>query len=116
MEFRCILYSEFEIRNSKFNDSPMINAILVPNRGEIAVRIARACREMGIRSILAHAEHDDVRFVRRFFDDAVALGGSYLDVGRGIDAARTSGADAIHPGYGFLSEPPELAAAGEAAN
>ena len=93
----------------------MIRAILVPNRGEIAVRIARACREMGIRSILAHAEHDDVRFVRRFFDDAVALGGSYLDVGRVIDAARTSGADAIHPGYGFLSERPELAAACEEA-
>ena len=93
-----------------------MNTILVPNRGEIAVRIARACREMGIRSILAHAEHDDVRFVRRFFDDAVALGASYLDVGRVIDAARTSGADAIHPGYGFLSERPELAAACEEAN
>src|SRR5438094_1337266 len=70
---------------------------------------------MGIRSILAHAEHDDVRFVRRFFDDAVALGASYLDVGRVIDAARTCGADAIHPGYGFLSERPELAAACEEA-
>jgi 3-methylcrotonyl-CoA carboxylase alpha subunit len=93
----------------------MINAILVPNRGEIAVRIARACREMGIRSILAHAEHDDVRFARRFFDDAVVLGPSYLDVGRVIDAARACGADAIHPGYGFLSERPELAAACEEA-
>ncbi|HYU27086.1 MAG TPA: biotin carboxylase N-terminal domain-containing protein [Thermoanaerobaculia bacterium] len=94
----------------------MIRTILVPNRGEIAVRIARACREMGIRSILAHAEHDDVRFVRRFFDDAVSLGASYLDVGRVIDAARTCGADAIHPGYGFLSERPELAAACEEAD
>src|SRR5438132_5984576 len=100
----CILHSAF------------MNTILVPNRGEIAVRIARACREMGIRSILGHAEHDDVRFVRRFFDDAVALGGSYLDVGRVIDAARMCGADAIHPGYGFLSERPELAAACEEAN
>src|SRR6266542_1195551 len=70
---------------------------------------------MGIRSILAQAEHDDVRFVRRFFDEAVSLGASYLDVGRVIDAARTCGADAIHPGYGFLSERPELAAACEEA-
>jgi 3-methylcrotonyl-CoA carboxylase alpha subunit len=93
----------------------VIRAILVPNRGEIAVRIARACREMGIRSILGHAEHDDVRFVRRFFDDAVSLGASYLDVGRVIDAARRCDADAIHPGYGFLSERPELAAACEEA-
>ncbi|HEV2719174.1 MAG TPA: biotin carboxylase N-terminal domain-containing protein [Thermoanaerobaculia bacterium] len=93
----------------------MINTILVPNRGEIAVRIARACRELGIRSILGHAAHDDVRFVRRFFDDAVPLSG-YLDVGSVIDAARNCGADAIHPGYGFLSERPELAAACEESN
>jgi 3-methylcrotonyl-CoA carboxylase alpha subunit len=92
----------------------VIGAILVPNRGEIAVRIARACRELRIRSILGHAAHDDVRFVRRFFDDAVPLK-SYLDVDSVIDAARTSGADAIHPGYGFLSERAELAAACEAA-
>src|SRR5256885_5467331 len=85
------------------------------NRGEIAVRIARACREMGIRSVLAHAEHDDVRFVRRFFDDAVSLGASYLDVARVIDAARKSSADAIHPGYGFLSERAALSAACEEA-
>ena len=93
----------------------VIGAVLVPNRGEIAVRIARACREMGIRSILGHAAHDDVRFVRRFFDDSVPLGG-YLDVGSVIDAARQCGADAIHPGYGFLSERSELAAACEEAN
>ena len=93
----------------------VIRAILVPNRGEIAVRIARACREMRIRSILGHAEHDDVRFVRRFFDDAVVLRGGYLDVGSVIDAARACDADAIHPGYGFLSERASLAAACEEA-
>jgi 3-methylcrotonyl-CoA carboxylase alpha subunit len=93
----------------------VIRAILVPNRGEIAVRIARACREMGIRSILGHAEHDDVRFVRRFFDDAVVLRGGYLDVDSVIDAARACGVDAIHPGYGFLSERASLAAACEEA-
>ena len=92
----------------------VIGAILVPNRGEIAVRIARACREMGIRSILGRAANDDVRFVRRFFDDVVPLK-SYLDVDSVIDAARACGADAIHPGYGFLSERAELAAACEEA-
>ena len=90
-----------------------IDKIVVPNRGEIAVRIARACREMGIASVLAHAEGDDIRYTRRFFDETVSLGGSYLDVGKVIDAARRSGANALHPGYGFLSERAELAAACE---
>ncbi|HEU4886452.1 MAG TPA: biotin carboxylase N-terminal domain-containing protein, partial [Thermoanaerobaculia bacterium] len=95
-----------------------IEKLIVPNRGEIAVRIARACREMGIVSVLAHAEDDDVRFVRRFFDEDVSLGrgdarATYLDVARVIDAARRSGAQALHPGYGFLSERAELAAACE---
>jgi 3-methylcrotonyl-CoA carboxylase alpha subunit len=94
----------------------MIRKLLVPNRGEIAVRIARACRETGIVSILGHADGDDVAFVRRHFDEAVALGRGYLDVARVIDAARRSGADAVHPGYGFLSERAELAAACEDAN
>jgi 3-methylcrotonyl-CoA carboxylase alpha subunit len=94
----------------------VIRKLLVPNRGEIAVRIARACRELKIASVLAHAEDDDVRYVRRFFDESVSLGSgdaraTYLNVGRVIDAARGSGADALHPGYGFLSERAELAAA-----
>ncbi len=79
------------------------------------MRIARACREMHIQSVLAFAEGDDVNFARRFFDQAVALGGSYLDVDRVMDAARRCGADALHPGYGFLSERAELAAACEKA-
>ncbi len=90
-----------------------LQKLIVPNRGEIAVRIARACREMGIVSVLAHADGDDVRFTRRFFDEVVSLGPSYLDVNRVIDAARAAGADALHPGYGFLSERAELAAACE---
>jgi 3-methylcrotonyl-CoA carboxylase alpha subunit len=95
-----------------------IEKLIVPNRGEIAVRIARACREMGIVSVLAHAEEDDVRYVRRFFDESVSLGHgdarqTYLNVERVIDAARASGAQALHPGYGFLSERAELAAACE---
>ena len=90
-----------------------IARILVPNRGEIAVRIARACREMNIASVLAYADDDDVSFVRRFFDEVIPLGGGYLDVARVIDAARKSRADAVHPGYGFLSERAELAKACE---
>jgi 3-methylcrotonyl-CoA carboxylase alpha subunit len=97
-----------------------IRKLLVPNRGEIAVRIARACREMGVASVLAFSESDDVRYVRRFFDEQVSLGGgdaraTYLDIGKVIDAVRASGADALHPGYGFLSERAELAAACEEA-
>jgi acetyl/propionyl-CoA carboxylase alpha subunit len=90
-----------------------MNKLIVPNRGEIAVRIARACREAGIISVLAHADGDDIRFTRRFFDETISLGPSYLDVNRVIDAARASGANALHPGYGFLSERAELAAACE---
>ncbi|MEK6371924.1 MAG: biotin carboxylase N-terminal domain-containing protein [Acidobacteriota bacterium] len=93
----------------------MIRKLLVPNRGEIAVRIARACRELRIASVLGHVDSDDVPFVRRHFDESVSLGASYLDVGKVIDAARSCGADALHPGYGFLSERAELAAACEEA-
>jgi acetyl/propionyl-CoA carboxylase alpha subunit len=90
-----------------------IRKLIVPNRGEIAVRIARACREAGIVSVLGHAEGDDISFTRRFFDETISLGNSYLDVDAVIDAARKSGADALHPGYGFLSERAALAAACE---
>jgi 3-methylcrotonyl-CoA carboxylase alpha subunit len=92
-----------------------VDRIIVPNRGEIAVRIARACRELGIHSILAYSDLDDISFTRRFFDEAISLGESYLDVSKVIDAARRSRADALHPGYGFLSERAELAAACEEA-
>src|SRR5437660_9524085 len=91
----------------------MIERVIIPNRGEIAVRIARACREMKITSILAYSDLDDISFTRRFFDEAVSLGESYLDVPKVIDAARRARADALHPGYGFLSERAELAAACE---
>jgi len=95
-----------------------IRKLLVPNRGEIAVRIARACREAGVQSVLAFSEMDDIRYVHRFFDDVTPLGSgdareTYLNVGRVIDAARRCKADAIHPGYGFLSERAELAEACE---
>src|SRR5438132_13680373 len=90
----------------------MMTTLLVANRGEIAVRIARACRGMGIESVLAYVESDDTSYTRRFFDDAAPIS-SYLEVDACIDAARKSGADALHPGYGFLAERAELAAACE---
>jgi len=81
-----------------------ISTLLVPNRGEIALRIFRTARSMGIRCVAVYADADaDAPFVRAA-DYAVPLRGGYLDAEAVIDAAVSSGADAIHPGYGFLSE------------
>jgi acetyl-CoA carboxylase biotin carboxylase subunit len=93
-----------------------IRRVLIANRGEIAVRIARACRELGIHSIAVYSEIDAGSVHVRAADEAVLLGPapaaeSYLSVSKLIEAARSSNADAIHPGYGFLSERPDLAEA-----
>jgi 3-methylcrotonyl-CoA carboxylase alpha subunit len=87
----------------------MIKRLLVANRGEIALRIIRACSEMGIESVAVYSEADAAARHVAAADRAIAIGpppahDSYLSIAKLLDAARASGADAVHPGYGFLSE------------
>ena len=93
----------------------MIRKILIANRGEIAVRIIRACSEMGIRSVAIYSEADRFSLHVKKADEAFIIGSDpltgYLNVHRIVNLAVSTGCDAIHPGYGFLSENPELAAA-----
>jgi 3-methylcrotonyl-CoA carboxylase alpha subunit len=98
----------------------MFNKILIANRGEIACRVAATCKRLGIASVAVYSDADANAKHVAACDEAVHIGGStaaesYLRVERIIEAARATGAQAVHPGYGFLSENEDFAHACEAA-
>ena len=98
-----------------------MNKILIANRGEIAVRIIRACKEMNIKTVAVYSEIDKNAMHTKLADEAVCIGPaasskSYLNIKNIIEAARITGADSIHPGFGFLSENSQFAKICEESN
>ncbi|MGH2484963.1 MAG: biotin carboxylase N-terminal domain-containing protein, partial [Ktedonobacterales bacterium] len=92
----------------------MFSKILIANRGEIALRVIRACREMGIETVIAYSEADRDSLPVKVADKRICIGPpqsskSYLHIPNLISAAMLTGCEAIHPGYGFLSENPSFA-------
>jgi len=92
----------------------MLKKILIANRGEIAIRIMRACKEMGIPSVAIYSEADRNALFAKYADESYLIGPapaiqSYLNMEKVIQTAKDCGADAIHPGYGFLAENPKFA-------
>jgi len=99
----------------------MINRILIANRGEIAIRILHACKELGIKTVVVYSDADKNALHLQYADEAIHIGAaspkeSYLNADVLIHAALQTKADAIHPGYGFLSENASFAAAVVSAN
>ena len=91
----------------------MINKVLIANRGEIALRIIRSCKEMGLKTVAVYSTIDKESLHVKFSDEAVCIGpalskDSYLNISKIMAAAEITNSDAIHPGYGFLSENAEF--------
>ena len=92
----------------------MFHRILIANRGEIALRIIRTCRELGVRTVIAHSTADAHSLPVRMADESICVGpndarGSYLNIAGIISAAAITECEAVHPGYGFLAENPSFA-------
>src|SRR5579875_2477840 len=99
----------------------MFRKVLIANRGEIALRVINACKEMGIRTVAVYSEADRNSLHVKFADEAICIGpppskDSYLNIPSVISAAEIAGADAIHPGYGLLSENANFAEVCRASN
>src|SRR5690242_8960752 len=95
-----------------------IEKVAIANRGEVAVRIIHACRELGLETVLLHSSVDEHSVAYRMADETVCIGGaasseSYLNIEANVQGALSAGADAIHPGFGFLSENADFADAVE---
>jgi len=110
-------FKRLDPKGDDLPETPVFRKILIANRGEIAVRIIRACAEMGIRSAAIYSDADRCSLYVKKADEAYALGSDplagYLNVHGIVNLAKSTGCDAIHPGYGFLSENPALAEACE---
>ena len=94
----------------------MFNKILIANRGEVALRIMRACKELGVKTVAVYSTEDADTYPVQYADEAVRIGPaqankSYLIMANIIAAAKTTGAEAVHPGYGFLAENADFARA-----